>query len=111
MASFTPRCWSTSLPGLVGMFCLINAAASAMSLSGVTHGAVLIVASLAIVGTGVGLSLYGPTDPTVPSEVRPPRRRLRAEILNTLCNVAVAPFAMGVFGMLGDLVDVGRNIF
>jgi hypothetical protein len=32
-------------------------------------------------------------------------------VLGTICYVVMAPLAMGVFGMLGDLVTIGRHLF
>jgi MFS family permease len=114
------RAWLAGFPaemliftgaGLVGIFCVLGAVTTMLSMSAALSAVTLLVGALALIGTGVGMSLFGPEDPTAPSTTKPPRRRTRAEVVSTICNVLIAPLAMGVFGVLGDLVAIGRGLF
>jgi type VII secretion integral membrane protein EccD len=112
------RAWLAGFPaemliftgaGLMGAFSVFGVLTS--MLSAPVSAAILVAGAVAVIGLGVGMSLFGPEDPTEPSTTKPPRRRTRAEVIGTLCNIVVAPLAMGAFGVLSDLVTLGRGIF
>ncbi|HKS98867.1 MAG TPA: hypothetical protein VJT31_04985 [Rugosimonospora sp.] len=98
----------------IGGFCLLlyavhTAAASAME--------VLVLAGLAVVGAGLLLSVYGaktphpPANPASPTGRRPTPWRRKAEGLGVAASIAMTPLAMGVFGVFGQLIRFGRNLF
>ncbi|MER7277842.1 EsaB/YukD family protein [Dactylosporangium sp. NPDC000244] len=119
-AGLLARAWLAGLPGemllftgggLTGVFFVLAAAAGMLSMSLGMSSAMYVVAAVALIGAGVAMTLYGPEDPTAPSTTRPPRRRTPAAVVSTVCSVLVAPLAMGVFGVLRDLVELGRGLF
>jgi type VII secretion integral membrane protein EccD len=111
LAGFSAELCILAGAGLAGLFGVMVAAVRMLVVSDALATTAFLGVALGIVGIGVALSLYGPADPTVPSTTKAPRRRTRAEVLAAMCSIATAPVAMGVFGVFGRLIGIGRHLF
>lgn len=114
LAGFTAELVVYLGTGLVGLFSILLGGARLLHVSVAVQALGLTGAGAVVVGVGVAASVFGPP---VPEEgqsggvVPRPRKRSRAEVIGVVSAIAVAPLAMGVFGVLGHLVRVGRHLF
>ncbi len=111
LAGFSAELCLLAGAGLAGLFGVVLAAVRMTRVSHTVETAAFLGVAAAIVAIGVTLSLYGPADPTVPSTTKAPRRRTRAEVLAAVSSITTAPVAMGVFGVFGRLIGIGRHLF
>jgi hypothetical protein len=71
--------------------------------------ALVVLAGLAAVGVGVGFALAAPPDGGPREQTGPPRKRV-VDYVGLACLALSAPLALGALGILGALVDQGRQI-
>lgn len=110
-AAFTTELHLLGGAATIGVFGLLAAAARAFTTSGGAAAFILLGAGLLVVAAGVAMSVFiPPTKPHGPGP-KPPIRRSRAEALGVLAAIVIAPLTMGVFGVFGHLMMVGRTIF
>jgi hypothetical protein len=100
--------------GFVGLFAVV--AAVSHRLGGVGFATFLLVlcglavAGLGLTGTLVRLPLKGSTSDVSLGGAAASGRRPAADVLGLLCNLAVAPLAMGVFGVYRELGAIGGGL-
>ncbi|WP_422747569.1 EsaB/YukD family protein [Micromonospora sp. WMMD1219] len=110
-AAFTAELYLLGGAATVGIFGLLVVAAGAFATSGGTAAFILLGAGLLVVAIGVGMSVFiPPAKPHGPGPT-PPIRRSRTETLGVLAAIVIAPLTMGVFGVFGHLMMIGRTIF
>jgi type VII secretion integral membrane protein EccD len=106
--------------GVVGMFSALTAVMSRYHLVGVAVVAILAVLGAALVGAGTAGTMIRREQPALPvlttpagpltsATARPDRYRF-IDILGVLFHMATVSLALGVFGVLGELVDMGRSM-
>ena len=118
----TRRAWLTAevvlagAAGSIGVFAVLAALAERLLSSG---GAVfaLVTAALGVMGSGIALTVLRNPDvagldaePTLGGPPDGPDRYRWVNVIGMLCNIACAALAMAVFGVLDDLVGMGRGI-
>jgi hypothetical protein len=103
--------------GLVGLFAALAAAAERLWHNDTAGTLALVVAGLALVAGGtIGAILRHGAEPAAdmpagfPAEAGRPRRRKFIDILGVLCQIATTSLALGVFGVFGDLMGMGRSM-
>jgi hypothetical protein len=115
-AAFTNELLMYGGAAVVGFFSLLVEVGRMMNAASGMVAALLLVAGIVVVGVGVAMSVLMPaTQEEEPSTraagPRPPMRRTRAEVLGVLTGISIAPVTMGVFGVFGHLIMVGRSMF
>ena len=116
-AGFTDELVPIGGAGLVGLFSALAALVARLWPAGFTATVALVVGGLALVAAGtIGAILRHGADsePDMPAGFpagagRPDRRKF-VDILGVLCVIATTSLALGVFGVLGELADLGRGI-
>ncbi|MFG1610436.1 EsaB/YukD family protein [Actinoplanes sp. NPDC049265] len=115
LAAFTSELLTQGGAGLIGTFALLVHLAELVDITGAAAEALLLGASITIIGLGVAMSvlLQTPEEPEPDGVPRPkkPRKRSKAEAIGVITAVATVPLTMGVFGVFGHLVWVGRTLF
>jgi hypothetical protein len=103
--------------GLVGLFATLAGLAERLWPHGVAGPLALLVVGLALVGGGtIGAILRHGADPApdmpagFPVGAGRPDRRKFIDIIGVLCLVATTSLALGVFGVFGDLMGMGRGM-
>jgi hypothetical protein len=71
--------------------------------------AFVVLAGLAVVGTGVAYTLSAPVGGGPREPTGPPRKRV-ADYAGLACLALSAPLALGALGVLGVLMDEGRQL-
>ncbi|MFI5935010.1 EsaB/YukD family protein [Actinoplanes sp. NPDC051494] len=110
-AAFTTELYLLGGAATIGAFGLLVAAVRAVTSSGAGAAVILLGAGLLVVAAGVMMSILVPPVKPPGSGPKPPIRRSRAEVLGVVAAIAIAPLTMGVFGVFGHLMMVGRTIF
>jgi hypothetical protein len=103
--------------GLVGLFAVLAALADQVWRTGAADTVALTVAGLALVAGGATAAVMragGEPAPDMPAGFpagagRPDRRKF-IDIMGMLCAIAVASLALGVFGVLHELMGLGRGM-
>jgi hypothetical protein len=103
--------------GLVGLFALLGALAEQIWRTGIAATVALAVAGLALVASGAiaaGMRLSAGPAPQLPvgfpAGVDRPGRRKLIDVIGVLCVIATVTLALGVFGVLHDLMFAGRGM-
>jgi hypothetical protein len=104
--------------GLAGLFAVVAVAASEIWHSDVAGSMALLVAGLALIARAtISMVLRAGGDelaelpPGFPAGAGRPRGRRRfLDIVGVLCTLATVSLALGVFGVYGELMDMGRGI-
>ncbi|GAA5199768.1 type VII secretion integral membrane protein EccD [Rugosimonospora acidiphila] len=104
--------------GLVGLFAVVAVAATDIWRSDVATTIALLVAGLALIARStVSMVLRAGGDEVAdlpagfPAGTGRPRGRRRfVDVVGVLCTLATISLALGVFGVYGELVDMGRGI-
>ncbi|GAA0587405.1 type VII secretion integral membrane protein EccD [Paractinoplanes ferrugineus] len=110
-AAFTTELYLLGGAATIGVFGLLVAAARTVATTGTSAAAILLGAGLLVVAAGVAMSVFiPPAKPHGPGP-KPPIRRSRAEALGVVAAITIAPLTLGVFGVFGHLMMVGRTLF
>ncbi|MGC4785975.1 EsaB/YukD family protein [Micromonospora zamorensis] len=110
-AAFTTELYLLGGAATIGVFGLLVAAARAYATSGGVAAVILLGAGLLVIAAGVAMSVFMPPAKPHGPGPKPPIRRSRAEALGVLAAILIAPLTMGVFGVFGHLMMMGRTIF
>ncbi|MEU1395472.1 EsaB/YukD family protein [Micromonospora zamorensis] len=110
-AAFTTELYLLGGAATIGVFGLLVAAARAYTTSGGVAAVILLGAGLLVIAAGVAMSVFVPPAKPHGPGPKPPIRRSRAEALGVLAAILIAPLTMGVFGVFGHLMMMGRTIF
>jgi hypothetical protein len=113
-AGFTAELLVLGGTGVCGLFVVLIEVARLVWASRAAEAALLISTALVLIGVGAAMSLYGPAETEGLSAmpgVKPPRSRSRAEVVGVITGVSIAPLTMGVFGIFGHLIAIGRFLF
>ncbi|GLZ01026.1 EsaB/YukD family protein [Actinoplanes sp. NBRC 103695] len=114
-AAFTNELLMSGGVAMAGLFSLFTPISAAIGATGAAGEVLLLVGggTVAAIGIGMSLLLAAPADQPVPdpNQPRKPRKRTRAEVMGGITAVAVAPLTVGVFGVYGDLIWLGRTLF
>jgi hypothetical protein len=110
-AAFTTELYLLGGAATIGVFGLLVAAARAYATSGGEAAVILLGAGLLVIAAGVAMSVFMPPAKPHGPGPKPPIRRSRAEALGVLAAILIAPLTMGVFGVFGHLMMMGRTIF
>ncbi|WP_033343032.1 EsaB/YukD family protein [Catenuloplanes japonicus] len=113
-AGFRSETVAFGISGLTGVFSAVGAVAHRF---GGTGGAAITLAlcGFVVLAIGVLISLVqlpiteSTTDVSLAGAAAAGRRSV-AEVVGLLCNLAVAPLAMGVYGVYGELMAIGAGI-
>jgi len=119
-AGFADERVPIGVAGLVGLFSVLAAiterAERAWHLAGISTVALTIV-GLALFASGAAVAMLGTADepaqdmpPGFPADAGRPDRHKLVGILGVLCTIAAVSLALGVFGVLGDLMGAGRGM-
>ncbi len=109
-AAFTVETVALGAALAVGSFGLV--AALARGAGGTTLIVVLAVTGVAVAGAGIALCVLNPpAGGEEPRGPRPVHRRSALDLFGMVAVMALAPLAMGVFGVFGQLLDLGRTMF
>jgi hypothetical protein len=99
----------------IGFFALVFFGVRALGLTPGGIDTALVLAGVAVVAVGAALCLLMPpagAEPTTgPRSPGSTRRRSTMDLLGVLATVAMTPLAMGVFGIFGQLLHMGRTMF
>jgi hypothetical protein len=117
-AGFTEELVPIGGAGVVGLFGFVAALAERIWHTGAASMIALTVAGIAVLAGGVIVNALR-TDSEVPADLPPgfpagagppnrPRRFI--DIIGMLCTIAIAALALGVFGVLQELMAMGRAI-
>ena len=100
---------------VISTFALWTPIVNLFGVTGTAAEVLLLVGGGIVVAAGIGMSvlLPAPADQPVPDSSQPqkPRKRTKTEVMGVLTAVAVAPLTIGVFGVYGDLIWIGRTLF
>ncbi|GAA5179158.1 hypothetical protein GCM10023322_08310 [Rugosimonospora acidiphila] len=113
-SAFTSEVVAIGASTAIGCFGLLMAIARELGVGPGGIGTVLVLAGIVVVGFGAALCLL---TPKVGSE--PPRgpgkpgpvRRSTMDVFGVIATMAMTPLAMGVFGVFGKLLTMGRTMF
>jgi hypothetical protein len=113
-SAFTSEVVAVGLDVTIGGFVLVLALIRALGLDSGAIGTVLALFGLVVVAIGAGLCLLTPKE-----AVEPPRgpgkpgsaKRSTMDVFGQMATMALAPLTMGVFGVFGKLVTMGRTMF
>jgi hypothetical protein len=99
--------------GLAGLFAVLLAVAE---LLGITNfAAVAVLAGGVVVLCGLIMAVPSSTPPPNPQSLTAgmpePEKRNPLDVVGLLCNLAIAPLAMGAFGVFAELTAMGRTMF
>jgi hypothetical protein len=113
-SAFTSEVIAIGLGATIGGFALVLALIRALGMTSGALGGVLVVTGLAVVSVGVGLCVLTPQvghePPRGPG--RPgPKKRSTMDVFGVMATMAMTPLAMGVFGVFGKLLTMGRTMF
>jgi ESX secretion system protein EccD len=114
-AAFTGEAVLIGGAGAAGLFAICLRLAELLTGMGTMGGMTLALIGLCLVGGGVAVVALGHAPVRAPADRGsgsggPPDRRKYVDTLGMLCVIASASLAMGVFGVFGDLVTMGRGI-
>ncbi|WP_306204568.1 EsaB/YukD family protein [Actinoplanes sp. RD1] len=110
IAAFTAEMWILGVTTALTFFSLLAAVTD--TLAPATGSLLLVGSGLIVVLAGIGLSvLVPPRTRHTGSGPKPPVRRSRSEVVGAASALVIAPLTIGVFGVLGHLVTVGRTLF
>ncbi|MDR7274226.1 EsaB/YukD family protein [Catenuloplanes atrovinosus] len=113
-AGFRGETIAFGVSGLAGVFAAIGAVAHRFGGTGAT-AVTLVLCGFVVLAIGVLISLVqlpiteSTTDVSLAGAAAAGRRSV-AEVVGMLCNLAVAPLAMGVYGVYGELAAIGAGI-
>ncbi len=113
-SAFTSEVIAIGLDATIGGFVLVLALVRELGLAPGAIGTVQAVVGLAVVAIGAGLCLLTPKTGAEPPRGpgKPgPTRRSTLDVFGQLATMALAPLAMGVFGVFGKLLTMGRTLF
>jgi hypothetical protein len=113
-SAFTSEVVAIGLDAAIGGFVLVLALVRHLGPSYGVVSALLVVLGLAVVGVGAGLCLLTPQSTGEPPRGpgRPgPKKRSTMDVFGVLATMAMAPLAIGVFGVFGKLLTMGRDLF
>jgi hypothetical protein len=113
-SAFTSEVVAIGLDAAIGGFVLVLALVRHLGPSYGVVSALLVVLGLAVVGVGAGLCLLTPQSAGEPPRGpgRPgPKKRSTMDVFGVLATMAMAPLAIGVFGVFGKLLTMGRDLF
>ncbi|WP_433534603.1 EsaB/YukD family protein [Micromonospora sp. CA-249363] len=112
--AFTSEVIALSLALTIGGFALVLGLVREFGAGPGTASVMLVLVGSAVVVAGVGLCVLTPQPDTIPSRGPGrfgPRKRSTADVLGATATMALTPLAMGVFGVFGKLLTVGRDLF
>ncbi|GAB7052396.1 EsaB/YukD family protein [Catenuloplanes indicus] len=113
-AGFRSEAVAFGVAGLTGVFSAVGAIAERFFGTGGTAVA-LVIGGFVVLGIGVLITLVelpiteSTTDVSLAGAAAAGRRSV-AEVVGLLCNLAVAPLAMGVYGVYAELMEIGAGI-
>jgi ESX secretion system protein EccD len=113
-AGFQGETIAFGVAGLTGVFAAVAAVATGLGGTG-TAAITLAVCGFVVLGIGILITLVqlpiteSRTDVSLAGAAAAGRRSL-AEVVGLLCNLAVAPLAMGVYGVYPELARIGAGI-
>jgi hypothetical protein len=114
-SAFTSEVVAVGLTATIGGFGLLLAALHEAGLAPGGFGTVMSVLGLVVVSVGAGLCVLTPKmgtePPRGPGKPGGPRKRNTMDVFGQLATMAMAPLAMGVFGVFGKLFHMGRTMF
>ncbi|WP_432992169.1 EsaB/YukD family protein [Dactylosporangium sp. CA-233914] len=99
---------------MTGLFAVVTELAGRWAGTG-GLATVLLLGGCAVLGAGlfvtvVRMPIKGGTTDVSLGGAAAPGRRSAAEVIGLLCHLAVAPLAMGVFGVYGELLAMGHGM-
>jgi hypothetical protein len=114
-SAFTSELLTITGAGFAGVFGLLLNFIPMNMTAGSPASVVLLITGVAICGIGVAMAVLvsgaGAPAPQNPSGPIPPSKRSRSEPIGMVAGIAIAPLTMGVFGVFGHLLHVGRTLF
>jgi len=113
-AAFTSEVVATGAAAAIGCFGLALAVTRALGLAPGGIGSFLVIAGIFVVGIGAALCVLTPpvsSDPPRGPGRPAPTRRSTMDVFATVATMAMTPLAMGVFGVFGKLITMGRTLF
>lgn len=113
-SAFTSEVIAIGLDATIGGFVLVLALARAMGLKVAMDGTALVLLGLVVVAVGAGLCFLTPQAAAEPPRGpgKPgPKKRSTMDVFGQMATMALAPLAMGVFGVFGKLLTMGRTLF
>ncbi|HWS36347.1 MAG TPA: EsaB/YukD family protein [Actinoplanes sp.] len=111
-AAFTAETLAFGLAAAIGCFSLLTALVLGWGLTMPGLIVVLVFTGVLVIGGGVALSVLStPPGMDPPDGPRPIRRRSGVDIIGVIAIMAMTPLAVGVFGVFGQLLNMGRTMF
>jgi WXG100 protein secretion system (Wss), protein YukD len=114
-SAFTSEVVAVGLDATIGGFVLVLAVIRELVPGSGALGVVLAVAGLVVVSIGAGLCVLTPKaaqePPRGPGKPSGPRKSSTMDVFGVMTTMAMAPLAMGVFGVFGKLLTFGRTLF
>ena len=114
-SAFTSEVIAVGAAAAIGSFGLVLVVVRTLGLSPGGVDSALMLAGVAVVSVGAGLCVLTPPagtePPRGPSNPVAARRRSTMDILGAVATMAMTPLAMGVFGVFGQLLTMGRTMF
>lgn len=113
-AAFTSEVVATGAAATIGCFGLALAVTRTLGLAPAGIGSFLVIAGVFVVGIGAALCVLTPpvgSDPPRGPGRPAPTRRSTMDVFATVATMAMTPLAMGVFGVFGKLITMGRTLF
>jgi len=113
-SAVTSEVIAIGLDATIGGFVLVLALARSMGLEPAMDATVLVVLGMVVVSIGAGLCILTPKTAVEPPRGpgKPgPRKRSTMDVFGQMATMALAPLAMGVFGVFSKLLTMGRTMF